>query len=116
VLSYTGRSGSISTGGHRRRANHRVIDRLQASKPVPDLGHVRPRLGSVVIHHTEHPHPAVSSGPGYGGIGAQRRFGTVGMIVLSRGRNLRQPRAPLGSAAPAASGALPVARPAIRHG
>jgi len=31
--------------------DHRVIDRLQGGKTIPDLGHVRPRLGGVVVHH-----------------------------------------------------------------
>ena len=47
-----------------------VIDRLQGSEPVTDLGYMGPGLGGLVIDAGKHPHPAVEPGPGHGGVGA----------------------------------------------
>jgi hypothetical protein len=53
----------------------RVIDRLQGSEAVADLGHMSPGLGGVVIHAGKDPDPAVDSGPGHGGVGAPALVG-----------------------------------------
>jgi hypothetical protein len=45
--------------------NHGVIDRLEGGEAVADLGHLRPRLGGVVVDAGEHPHPAVAAGLGH---------------------------------------------------
>jgi hypothetical protein len=43
----------------------RVIERLQCGVTITEFGDVCPRLGGVVIHATEHPHPAVVASPGH---------------------------------------------------
>ena len=79
----------------------RVVDGLEASKAVPDLGHVRPRLGRVVIHHGKDPDPAVDPGPGHGGVGAPPPVGRLGDDRAVMGRGLRRPRARCGASRPA---------------
>lgn len=48
--------------------DHGVVDGLEDGVAVTHLGHMGPGVGGVVIHAAEHPHPAVGSGPGHGGI------------------------------------------------
>ena len=57
-------------GGQATEAvDHGVVDRLQSREPITNLSDVRPRLGGGVVHADNHPHPAISPGPGHGGIG-----------------------------------------------
>jgi hypothetical protein len=77
-----------------------VIDRLEGGEAVADLGHMGPGLGGVVVHAGKHPHPAISSGPGHGGVGAQRWLGAAGMIVPSWGCGRRRPRIRWGANSP----------------
>jgi hypothetical protein len=67
---------------HRRPAgpsvDDRVVDRLQGGKAVPDLGHLRPRLGGVVVDAGKDPHPAVNPGPGHGRVRAPAQVRPLG--------------------------------------
>src|SRR5829696_3607202 len=58
--------------------NNGVIDRLEGGEAVPDLGHVGPGLGAVVVDAGEHPHPSIAAGPGHGGVGAPALVGCRG--------------------------------------
>ena len=61
----------------------RVVDGLEGSKAVPDLGHVRPRLGRVVIHHGKDPDQPSTRVQAMVASVPHRRLGASGMIVPS---------------------------------
>jgi hypothetical protein len=65
-------------GEHAVAVDDGVVDRLQGGEPVPDLGHVRPRLSRVVVDQVEHQHPAVFDRPGHGAVGAPPQVGGIG--------------------------------------
>jgi len=62
-------AGDVGTQ-HAEPVQHGVIDRLQRSEAVTDLGDVRPGLRGVVVDDVEDPHPAVLDRPGHRAVGA----------------------------------------------
>jgi len=58
--------------------DHRVVDRLQRSDTVADLGYMGPRFGRPVVDVGEHPHPPIEASPGHGGVGAPPQVGAGG--------------------------------------
>jgi hypothetical protein len=63
--------------------DHRVIDRLQGAVAVAVRTDVGPGLGGVVVDAAEHPHPAVVTGEGHGGVSSPAQVGPAGTMAPS---------------------------------